>query len=104
MNLDEVRGRAVCDASAELAELPDRIRRPELVVYAIRSTVVRCAGSSAALGELCREVQGGFPGGDSAIRARAGTREEFRFRRCTSARLEMLGELFALERGAEIFT
>ena len=94
---------AVPSASAELAELPIAFG-DELVVYAIGAASCAVPGLPAALGELCGEVRTASRGGDSAIPRWSWRAEEFRFPRCTSARSRCSGELFALERGAEIFT
>ncbi len=93
---------AVPSASAELAELPIAFG-DEFVVYAIGAPSCAVPGLPAALGELAERF-GRLPWRRLCDPALELARRGVPLPEMHERSLEMLGELFALERGAEIFT
>ena len=93
---------AVPSASAELAELPIAFG-DELVVYAIGAPSCAVPGLPAALGELAERF-GRLPWRRLCDPALELARRGVPLPEMHERTLEMLGELFARERGAEIFT
>ena len=93
---------AVPAASAKLAELPVAFG-DEIVVYAIGAASCAVPGLPAALGELSERF-GRLPWRRLCEPALELARRGVPLPEMHERSLQMLGELFALERGAEIFT
>jgi gamma-glutamyltranspeptidase/glutathione hydrolase len=100
MNLDGFA--AVPSGHGDLAELTIPFG-DELVVYAIGPASCAVPGLPAALGELW-ERQGRLPWPRLCEPAVALARDGTRVPEMHARTLEMLGELFSLERGADLFT